>query len=131
MLEALDHAQSRDAPVVAEIRGYGTSSDGHHMSQPSPGGEGPTLAMRRALQGSGLDAGDVQYVNAHATSTPQGDDAEMTAIANVRTQAPVVRVLARTKALRSACSDASGSPLNSWTSVSSRVCAACGPVHVG
>lgn len=75
---------ARQAPIVAEVRGFGLSADAHHMSMPSPGGEGAALAMQRALRDAGVEAGSVQYVNAHATSTPHGDSAELDAIARAR-----------------------------------------------
>ena len=59
------------------------SSDAHHITQPPPGGAGAARAMRAALRGSGLSTADIAYINAHATSTPQGDDAEQQAIATV------------------------------------------------
>ena len=55
-----------------QVRGYGMSGDGHHVTQPHPEGLGAQLSMRAALRGSGVDAADVAYINAHATSTPQG-----------------------------------------------------------
>jgi 3-oxoacyl-[acyl-carrier-protein] synthase II len=82
-LETLEHASSRGAPIIAELRGFGSSADGHHISQPSPGGEGAALAMVRALQDARMDADSVHYINAHATSTPQGDAAEVAAIRKV------------------------------------------------
>jgi 3-oxoacyl-(acyl-carrier-protein) synthase len=83
VLETLDHAKKRKAPIIAELRGFGTSSDSFHVSQPSPGGEGPALAISRALQDAGLEVDAVDYINAHATSTPQGDAAEVAAICKV------------------------------------------------
>lgn len=85
MLETLDHAKRRGAPIIAELRGFGTSSDAFHVSQPSLRGEGPALAMSRALRDAGLEADAVHYINAHATSTPKGDAAEVAAICKVCT----------------------------------------------
>jgi hypothetical protein len=66
-----------------QVRGYGLSGDGHHITAPHPAGIGASLAMRRALQGSGIPASSICYVNAHATSTPVGDEIEQAAILDV------------------------------------------------
>ena len=84
MLEELNHALRRGATPLAEVRGFGTSSDAQHIVQPPSNGYGAALAMTRALQGSGLDACNVGYVNAHATSTPLGDAVELAAILQAR-----------------------------------------------
>ncbi|WP_370900201.1 beta-ketoacyl-[acyl-carrier-protein] synthase family protein [Chryseobacterium gossypii] len=78
IVESLESAQKRGVPILAEIVGYGFSSNGGHISTPNI--EGPALAMERALKQSGLKAGDVDYINAHATSTPIGDANEAKAI---------------------------------------------------
>jgi 3-oxoacyl-[acyl-carrier-protein] synthase II len=76
ILEDLEHAQKRNAPILAEIVGYGMSSDAHHITSPPDDGEGAYRVMRNALRDAGIDASQVQYVNAHGTSTGQGDKAE-------------------------------------------------------
>ncbi|TVU32936.1 hypothetical protein EJB05_24701, partial [Eragrostis curvula] len=83
VLEALDHAKERGAKIYAEIRGYGMSGDAHHITQPQHDGRGAILAMKRALEQSGLGANEIDYLNAHATSTPLGDAVEATAVKSV------------------------------------------------
>ena len=73
VLESLESAQERGATILAELAGYGNAADANHITQPSDGGEGGVRAMRLALRRAGLDAGAVDYVNAHGTSTPMND----------------------------------------------------------
>jgi 3-oxoacyl-[acyl-carrier-protein] synthase II len=79
----LDGAQPRGANIYAELTGFGMSADAFHMTQPSEGGEGAASCMRNALNDAGLSADQVDYVNAHGTSTPAGDVAETQAIKRV------------------------------------------------
>lgn len=80
VLESLEHALDRGAPIVCELRGYGASSDAYHLTEPDPSGRWQVAAMRAALARGGLDASEVDYVNAHGTSTPAGDPVEIGAI---------------------------------------------------
>ncbi len=80
VLEELEHAQARGATILAEIVGYGATADGYHITLPPPGGVGALRAGRRALVKAGLTSADIDHVNAHATSTLEGDKAELQAI---------------------------------------------------
>ncbi len=80
VLESAEHAAARGARVYAEVASVGMTADGHHIAQPDPEGKGATRAIRLALEAAGASPSDVIHVNAHATSTPQGDIAEATAI---------------------------------------------------
>jgi 3-oxoacyl-[acyl-carrier-protein] synthase II len=83
ILEALSVAKKRGAKIYAEITGYGASSDANHLTQPAPHGEGAQRAMKMALKDARVNGADVDYINAHGTSTPAGDVAESEAIATV------------------------------------------------
>ncbi|HCI86777.1 MAG TPA: beta-ketoacyl-[acyl-carrier-protein] synthase II [Dehalococcoidia bacterium] len=76
VLESVKHAEARGAEVLAELAGYGASSDAHHVTQPHPDGEGAARAMKWAIDDAGLKPEDVDYVNAHGTSTPLNDKFE-------------------------------------------------------
>ena len=83
VLETLQHATARGARIYCELAGYGNTADAHHMSAPAPEGEGGARAMRMALDSGGLNPDDISYINAHGTSTPQGDVCETQAIKSV------------------------------------------------
>jgi 3-oxoacyl-[acyl-carrier-protein] synthase II len=80
VLESLEHARARGAEIVCEVRGYGASSDAYHLTDPDPSGRWQLAAMRQALAEGGLAPGEVDYVNAHGTSTATGDPVEVSAI---------------------------------------------------
>jgi 3-oxoacyl-[acyl-carrier-protein] synthase II len=80
VLEALEHAQSRGARILAEVTGYAASADAYHITQPSPDGGGAATAMAVAVESAGLTASDIDYINAHGTSTPFNDRIESAAI---------------------------------------------------
>ncbi|WP_428622098.1 beta-ketoacyl-ACP synthase II [Sedimenticola sp.] len=83
VIETLEHALNRGAKPLAILSGYGTSADAYHITSGPEDGSGAAAAMRRALKMAGLQPGDINYVNAHATSTPVGDNAEIASLRNV------------------------------------------------
>jgi 3-oxoacyl-[acyl-carrier-protein] synthase II len=83
ILEALEHAEARGATILAELVGYGATADASHITLPAPGGIGAVRAARRALEKAGMTPADIDHVNAHATSTPEGDKSELQAIRTI------------------------------------------------
>jgi 3-oxoacyl-[acyl-carrier-protein] synthase II len=97
IFEELEHARRRSAPILAEVIGFGSTSDADHITQPSENGEGAASAMEVALKDARLSPQDVDYINAHGTSTPLGDVAETTAIKRVFGPAAKKLVVSSTK----------------------------------
>jgi 3-oxoacyl-[acyl-carrier-protein] synthase II len=83
VLEELDHARRRGAAVLAELCGYGATADANHITLPAPGGAGGVRAARRALEKAGMAPSEVDHVSAHATATPEGDPAELSAVRTI------------------------------------------------
>ena len=99
VIESAEHAAKRGAKVYAEVAGAGVTADSHDIAQPDPAGLGATRAMKMALRESDMDASDLVHINAHATSTPQGDLAEALAIRNALGKAAGNVVLTSTKSM--------------------------------
>ena len=99
ILESLEHARERGAEIVAEVVGYGLSGDAYHITSPAPEGKGAQYAMRQALDDAGASADDVDYVNAHGTSTPQNDATETAAIKAVMGEAAYETIVGSTKSM--------------------------------
>jgi 3-oxoacyl-[acyl-carrier-protein] synthase II len=99
VMESLEHALERGATILGEIVGFGQSADAYHMTAPAPEGAGAQLAMRAALREAGLAPGDVDYINAHGTSTPANDMNETLAIKAVFGDAAYRMVVGSTKSM--------------------------------
>jgi 3-oxoacyl-[acyl-carrier-protein] synthase II len=116
VLESLEHAQARDAHIMAELVGYGLSADAFHITSPAPDGVGAQYAMRMSMRDAGLQAGDVDYINAHGTSTPANDKNETTAIKAVLGERAREIVVGSTKSM-------TGHQLGAAAAVEAVICA--------
>lgn len=97
VLEELEHARARGARIYAEIVGYGMSGDAYHITSPSEDGDGAYRCMQAALKRAGLRASDVDYINAHGTSTQVGDEIELRAVERLLANAPIRPAMSSTK----------------------------------
>jgi 3-oxoacyl-[acyl-carrier-protein] synthase II len=97
VLEELEHARRRGAKIYAEVVGYGLAGDAHHVTAPAEDGDGGFRAMRAAIRGAGLEPADIDYINAHGTSTPLGDEIELGAVERLFGQAAGKTMMSSTK----------------------------------
>lgn len=108
ILESLEHAQARGAKIICEFTGYGTSDDAHHISAPAENGAGAAISMGNALKDSGLKVSDIQYINAHGTSTQLNDKSETAAIKTVFGEQAYKLAVSSTKSMTGHLLGASG-----------------------
>jgi 3-oxoacyl-[acyl-carrier-protein] synthase II len=97
VLEEYEHAKARGAKIYAEVAGYGLAGDAYHITAPSPDGDGGFRAMRAAIARAGIDPSDIDYINAHGTSTPLGDEIEVGAVERLLGQAAGKVAMSSTK----------------------------------
>ncbi len=121
VLEALEHAEARGAEPVCEVLGYGLTGDAHHLTEPDPTGRAPAAALAMALREAGVAPEEVDYVNAHATSTPVGDPNEVRALRlalgdEVAARTPV----SSTKSMHGHCLGAAGGVEGALTALAVR-----------
>jgi 3-oxoacyl-[acyl-carrier-protein] synthase II len=109
VLESLEHAQKRGAKILCEMKGYGTSDDAHHISAPAENGAGAAICMKHALDDAGLGITDIDYINAHGTSTVLNDKSETAAIKTVFCDQSYKIPISSTKSMTGHLMGASGS----------------------
>ena len=109
VLESLEHAEARGAEPICEVLGYGLTGDAHHLTEPDPTGEAPAAAIAMALADAEIGPGEVDYVNAHATSTPVGDKSEIRTLKRALGEEKAARTLvSSTKSMHGHCLGAAG-----------------------
>ncbi len=108
VFESLEHAMARGAKIYGEVLGYGATADAYHITSPAPGGEGAARAMKRAIERAGLRPEDVDYINAHGTSTPYNDKFETQAILSVFKEHASLLSVSSTKSMTGHLLGASG-----------------------
>jgi 3-oxoacyl-[acyl-carrier-protein] synthase II len=97
VLEEYEHAKARGAQIYAEVAGYGLAGDAYHITAPTPDGDGGFRAMGAAIKHAGIDPSDIDYINAHGTSTPLGDEIELGAVERMLGQAAGKVAMSSTK----------------------------------
>jgi 3-oxoacyl-[acyl-carrier-protein] synthase II len=97
VLEEYEHAKARGAKIYAEVAGYGLAGDAYHITAPAEDGDGGFRAMKAAIKDAGIDAGDIDYINAHGTSTPLGDEIELGAVQRLLGNAAAKTTMSSTK----------------------------------
>jgi len=99
VIEEYEHAKARGAKIYAEVVGFGMSGDAYHMTSPPESGAGAALSMKNAIRDAGIDASEIQYINAHGTSTPAGDIAETQAVKSIWGEAANSVMMSSTKSM--------------------------------
>jgi 3-oxoacyl-[acyl-carrier-protein] synthase II len=121
VLEALETAEARGADPLCEVLGYGLTGDAHHLTEPDPSGRAPAAAIAMALREAGAAPEDVDYVNAHATSTPVGDSSEVRALKLALGEEKAARTpVSSTKSMHGHCLGAAGGVEGALTALAVR-----------